>query len=351
MGESMPLRPLRRGRAQTLAIMIIALPVTVGTMGLATDVGNYFFNYVKLQTAADASVLSGAKYLPDQPCTAISTANMYASCFNAVAAAEVVSTTTSYGTKCPAPASTPVPVACATPVAPLGCTLPAPPPSAEPACNLTMQAHRTVAFYFARLVGVDHGTLNVSATATVPESAGAGSINNGLVPIGLQYTTVYSHGARTVLLFQPNPAGPVAANHWSALALGGKSFTTVFPVGFNAKVSLNDAIAPDRSATTTGPVSASIQSRISAGLSVDPSGSPIPPPSYTANDARVVTFPLVDWGAPKGCCKVQGFAEFWVDSVSNANVTGYWIANGVNGSPDPDGTAPLDGALAITLTE
>jgi hypothetical protein len=214
-----------------------------------------------------------------------------------------------------------------------------------------LQAKRTVPFYFGRLVGVDHGTLNVSATATVPETAGAGSLNNGLVPIGLQYTRVYSHGARTVLLFQPNPTGTVPANYWSALARGGKSFTAVFPTGYNAKVLLNDPIAPDRSATTTGPVSAAIQSRNSAGLSVDPSGSPIPPPSYTANDSRVITVPLVDWGAPKGCCKVQGFAELWVASVSNANITGYWIANGVNGSPDPGGTAPLDGALAMTLTQ
>src|ERR1700722_1996066 len=108
MGESSRQR-VRRGRAQVLAILVIALPVMLGTIGLATDVGNYFFNYVKLQTAADASVLSGAKYLPDQPCTAISTANLYATCLNGVAAGEVVSTTTSYNsTKCPAPATTPV---------------------------------------------------------------------------------------------------------------------------------------------------------------------------------------------------------------------------------------------------
>jgi hypothetical protein len=345
MGESSRQR-VRRGRAQVLAILVIALPVIIGTMGLAADVGNYFFNYVRLQTAADASVLSGAKYLPDQPCTAISSANMYASCLNGVAAAEVVSTTTSYGTKCPAPVSTPVPVTCAIPTPPVGCTMPAPPPSAEPGCNLTMRAQRTVPFYFGRLVGVTHGILNVSATATVE---GARSIN-GIVPIGLQYTTVYSHGARTVLSFQPSPTGTIPANNWSALYLGGKSFTTVFPVGYNGSVSLYDAIGPDRGAIT-GPVSTAIQSRINLGDSVDPSGSPTPPSNYTANDARVVTIPLVDWGAVGGSCKVQGFAEFWVESVYNGNITGYWIADGVNGSPDPSGTAPLDGAFAITLSQ
>ena len=349
MGESSQQR-IRRGRSQVLAIMVIALPVMLGTMALATDVGNYFLNYVKLQTAADASVLSGAKYLPDQPCTAISTANLFATCLNGLDASEVVSTTTSYdSTKCPAPASTPVPVACAARPAPPGCTMPASPPSAQPGCNLTIQAQRTVPFYFGRVIGVDHGTLNVSSTATVPESESTGSVNNGLVPIGVQNTTAYSHGARTVLLFQPTPPGTIPANYWSALLLGGQPFTSVFPTGYNAKVSLNDALAPDRSATT-GPVNAAIQSRINLGNSVDPSGSPLPPPNYTANDSRIVTIALVDWGAPKGCCKVQGFAEFWVDSVSGGNITGYWIASAVNGWPDLTGTAPLDGAYAITLS-
>lgn len=349
MGESSR-QHVGRSRAQVLAITVIALPVMLGTVGLAADVGNYFFNYVKLQSAADASVLSGAKYLPDQPCQAIATADMYATCLNGVASGEVVSTTTSYdSTKCPAPVSTPVPVACAAPVAPAGCTMPASPSSVEPGCNLTMQAQRTVPFYFGRLVGVNHGIVNVTATATVPEAQGAGSIN-GIVPIGLQYTTVYSHSARTVLSFQPSPGGAIPANYWSALALGGGSFTTVFPAGYDGKVSLNDAIAPDRSAIS-GPVSAAIQSRISLGSSEDPSGSPIPPPNYTASDPRVVTVALVNWGASKGCCNVQGFAEFWVESVSNGNITGYWIADGVNGSPDPTGTSPLEGAFPITLTQ
>jgi Flp pilus assembly protein TadG len=352
MGESRSPRLSGRGRGQILVLSVIALPAFIGSLGLATDIGNYFLNYERLQTAADASVLSGAEYLPNQPCAAISLANIYATCLNGVASTEVVSTTTSYGTVCPAPASTPVPVTCATTtVAPTGCSPPRPPPSAEPSCNLTIQLQRTVPYFFGRLVGVNSGTVNAIATATIPETTGLGSINNGLVPIGLQYTTVYSTGAATTLLFKPNPTGAIPAGYWSALALGGRSFTSIFDTGYNAKVSLNDAIAPDKSATTAGPVSAAIQARINAGLSADSSGSPVPPPTYTANDLRAVTVVLVDWGATGGCCSVKGFAEVFMDSVSNGNVTAYWIANGVNGSPDLTGTAPIDGALAITLTQ
>jgi hypothetical protein len=341
-------RSSRRGRGQILALTVIVLPAFVGSLGLATDVGFYFLNYERLQTAADASVLSGAIYLPGQPCAAIATANTYATCFNGVASAEVVSTNTSYGGQCPAPASTPVPLACPTPGAPAGCSLPPPPASTQSTCNLTMQVQKTVPYYFGRLVGVASGTVNVTATATVQ---GLRSVNAGLVPIGLQYTTLYSPGTETTLVFQPYPAGALPPGSWGALALGGKSFTSSFPGGYDAKVSINDAVAPDKTATTAGPVSLAIEARINAGLSADESGSPIPPPTYTAADFRAATVALVDWGASGGCCTVKGFAEVWLNSVSNGNITAYWIANGVNGAPDLTGTAPLEGALAITLTQ
>jgi hypothetical protein len=345
MGDSKPPRVVR-GRAQTLTILVLALPAFIAAVGLAMDVGNLYFNYVKLQTAADASVLSGARYLPNQPCRAITTADTYANCFNGIHERELVSTTTSYGANCPAPASTPAPVTCPAQVPPAGCSMVTPPPSAEAGCNITMQARRIVNFYFARLVGVDQGTVGVTATATVAE---AGAVL-GAVPIGLQYTTPYSYGSGTVLLFRPNPTTTVPPNYWSALRLGAQ-FTTVFPAGYDTKLSLNDAIAADKSALTTGPVSAAIQSRIDLGYSEDPSGTAVPPPDYTANDGRAVTLILVDWGAAGGCCRVKGFAQFWVQSVSNGNITGYWIGNGINGSLDLSGTAPLDGALAIKLTQ
>ena len=85
-----------RHKAQTLVLMVLVLPAFMGAMGLATDVANFYFNYVKVQTGADASVLSGVKYLPDQPAAAISAATTYATSFNGIAATEIVSTTTSY---------------------------------------------------------------------------------------------------------------------------------------------------------------------------------------------------------------------------------------------------------------
>ena len=74
--------------------------------------------------------------------------------------------------------------------------------------------------------------------------------------------------------------------------------------------------------------------------------------SYTANDVRAVTVALVDWGASGECCTISGFAQLWLQGVTSGSpiyISGYWIANGVNGWPDTTGTAPPDGTLAISL--
>lgn len=307
---------------QTLALMAFVMPVLIGAMGLAADVANFYFNYVRVQTAADASVLSGVKYLPDQPAAAISTANNYATSFNGIVATDIVSTTTSYdATLCASPGT--------------------PPPPPVPGCKLTMTVQRTVAYYFARLIGVNSGTLSVTATATA--GVPAGSVNYGVVPIGVQVGSPISDGAAAALLFVPNPRPPVAADTWSSLALNGVLFLADMPGGSKSKVSLSDLVAPDTSMTSSGPASGAILKQIDAGQSVDPNGNYA---THTANDLRAVTVALVDWN---NCCHIKGFAQLWIQSVSNANITGHWIANGVNGSPDTTGTAPSDGTLAIRL--
>ncbi len=315
-----------RRSAQTFAIVLIILPAFIGAIGLAADVANYYLNYVRLQTAADASVLSGAKYLPDQPASAISTATTYATAYNGIAGGEISSITTSYdSTLCPSP--------------------PLPPPPPAPGCKLTMVIHRTVPFYFARLVNVKSGTLNVTAVATAGQPSFA--INSDTIPIAIQYTAGYADGAPILLRFQQSVlVGSGFANWWGVM-LGGISFASNMPKGYQGKVSINDAEAPDRS-LLPGPVSFSVQSLINGGAAVDPTGTYL---QHTANDLRAATVVLVDWGAGGGCCRIKSFAQIWVDSVTNGNISAHWIANGVNGVPDTTGTALKEGALAITLTQ
>ncbi len=325
-------RRVSRGRsAQAIVLFVFVLPAVIGAMGLAVDVGSYYLNYMKLQTAADAAVLSGVIYLPDQPSNAISTASNYATNYNGIAANEITSTTTSYdSTLCPAPR--------------------VPPPPPVPGCKLTMVVHRTVPFYFARMVNVNSGPLNVTAIASAARPANA--INQGALPIGVQYTAGYTDGTPVQLRLQRSSAVGSGWASWWGIMLGGVSFTSNMPNGYGGKVSINDSAAPDPS-LSPGPSDLSIQALINSGKAVDPSGTYA---QHTANDARQTTVALVDWGAGRSCCTIKSFAQLWIDSVSVSNgtitiISGHWIANGVNGIPDTTGTALREGALAITLTQ
>lgn len=327
-------------KAQTLVLMVLVLPAFMGAMGLATDVANFYFNYVKVQTGADASVLSGVKYLPDQPAAAISAANTYATSYNGIAATEIVSTTTSYDAiLCPSPSS--------------------PPPAPVPGCKLTMTVKRIVPYYFARLVGVDSGTMDVTATAAA--GVPASSINYGLMPIGVQagssLPSPYSHDGAATLPYYQNPTTSIPAGAYSVLnclpslgctpppyctITGSSWFEEDAICGYPGTVSLGEPV-PEAS-VSSGVVSAAISDRINLGNEVDPGGTYL---SHSATDPRVATVAFVNYAT---CCNVQAFAQLWINPVSpSGGITGNWIASGVNGAPDTTGTVPNASALAITL--
>ena len=329
-----------RPRGQTLVLVVLILPAFMGAMGLATDVANFYFNYVKVQTGADASVLSGVKYLPDQPAAAISAATTYATSFNGIAATEIVSTTTAYdATLCPSPGS--------------------PPPAPVPGCKLTMTVQRTVTYYFARLVGVNSGTMDVTATAAA--GVPASSINYGVMPMGVQVGTSlpspYSHDGAATLPYYQNPTTSIPAGAYSVLncipslgcsppsyctITGSSWFEEDAICGYPGKVSIGEPV-PEAS-LSPGAVSAAITDRINLGNEVDPGGTYL---SHAATDPRVATVAFVNYGA---CCNVRAFAQLWLSAVSpTGGISGNWIASGVNGAPDTTGTAPNAGALAITL--
>ncbi len=115
----------RRQWGQSIALMVVALPAFVGTVGLAIDVGNFYFNYYKVQTGADATVLSAVRYLPD------TSAAQTAACCGAA----------SYGTLNGLKGTDTVTFPTLT------------------VSTIQMQVVRTVPYYFARLAGVNNGTL------------------------------------------------------------------------------------------------------------------------------------------------------------------------------------------------
>src|ERR1700722_3119582 len=98
----------------------------LGSVALGTDVAVHYYNWAQLQKAADAGVLAGANWLPDDPTKAINTAVAFAES-NGVTAAEVTTPTV-----------------------------------AADNLSITMQVQRTVPYYFARVLGMTNGTLQVS---------------------------------------------------------------------------------------------------------------------------------------------------------------------------------------------
>ena len=300
-----------RRMGQTMALVLVAMPVMVGAGGLAIDVASYYSNAYRLQTAVDSAVLSGAWYLPDQPSKAKSTATTIAT-GNGIGGNDAITG-----------------------------------PSTPTANTISMTVKRSVPFYFARVVGVNNGTVIVTATA----KGGPAGLVNGTLPVGLQFNfPAYTDGqAFSFHLGAATANGNWANGNWDTLALGGTGAQVLqnnITSGYSGAVNIGDTISSEPG-KKVGPVQQAFNSRISAGQSSDPSGTYS---SYTANDQRAVTVLLVDWSNCGGRCNlvVKGFATIWIDSVTGgATINGHFISKGVSGAPS--GGAPNEGALAISL--
>ncbi len=299
-----------KSKGQTVVIIALVLPVLIGAIALGADVSVFYFNWVQLQKAADASVLAGANYLPDNPTTATSTASAYAQT-NGVKAAEITSTT----------------------VSPDNLTI-------------TINLQRTVPYYLAKVLGLSNGTVNVSASAspqfapstvnaTMPSQVPPGGDNNGnngitcptigacgLIPIGLDSNTIYVDKEQITL-----QQGQVGPGNWDLLALGGvggNNLRTDIADGYNGMVTVGDWVNTEPG-KKVGPVDQGFQDRLTLAQSVDPSRTYS---SHHLDNPRVIILPVVDWQHQNGRTTVQvkAFASLWLDSYSGGQVTVHFIS-------------------------
>jgi len=317
----------KHGKGQIVVLMAVGLVCLVGAIALGTDVAVDYYNWVQLQKAVDSAVLAGANYLPDNSNRAIATAQQLAET-NGLSAGEIVSTTV------PADNS-----------------------------SITMQAQRTVPYYFAKVFGLTSGIVAASASAapqfppstvnaTNPSQIPPGGDNNGnngttcsnigqcqLMPIGLDSNTVYSDGEQITL-----QQGQVGAGNWDLLALGGtggNNLRTNIANGYNGQVSVGDWLTTEPG-KKVGPVDQGFQDRLDQALSADPSGTYA---SHSVNDPRVLVVPVVDWAHPNGRSSVvvTAFASVWLDSYSGGQVTVHLISQVIaNSFGDPN--APYFGS-------
>lgn len=334
---------------QTLALMVIALPAFIGAMGLATDIGNFYYNYYRAQTAVDAAALAGATCLAfPASCTAgaVSTATTYATNNNSRMTLNTI----------------------AAPVNNSFC------PSPLPACQITVSAHQTVTYYFARLVGVGSGALSVTSTATGgPITSFNGSTTSGgnnMMPIGLDFNTDFTDNTSIPLAYKFAPG----KGNWGFLDLGGscgggdKGVGCNIQNGYSGTLTVWDgtstpAAQPSMFATTSPGVGTKFRDMNTYRFTPckGQTASSHPPDSKCA-----ICVPLVDWGSAvsgkdctKGSCTVpiKGFAEMWIDSVTDkgasSDVTATWISSVCSGGSfsTTGSTTTNKGALAIELLQ
>src|SRR5579863_5040160 len=154
-------RRSKYSKGQIAVILTLVMATLLGACALGIDVGILYFNWVKLQKAADASAVAGASYLTGEPASpAVSTAATAAATNfaedNGILAAEIVSTTISADGQ-----------------------------------SMTVNLKRTVPYSFGVLLGLNTGLVSVSATAALS----ATSAPKGAVPIGLQCTATQMKAA------------------------------------------------------------------------------------------------------------------------------------------------------------
>jgi len=298
---------LRSAGGQSTIMLAILLPSLVGAMALGIDISVFYFNWAKLQRAADACALAGAAYLPGNTTLATSTANDFAS-RNSIADSEMVSTVIAPDQK-----------------------------------SITVQYSRIVPYYFARVLGLSSGQVAARATAAIQIAGGA----RGIVPVGVQYNTTYSYGQQLTLLQGVGPG------NWSSLALGGtgaSNYRTNLEYGYQGLVSVGDMVATE-TGVMAGPNKQGFDARIAAGLSQFPSGTFS---DHSLSDPRAVVVPMVDFGGIAGSSQVpvQGFAVLWVSSVSSngRDITASFIEQTVPGS-EPGTSSSNFGAYRAVLTD
>jgi hypothetical protein len=311
----------------------IALIVVLGAVALAADIGVFYWQWSLLQKGTDAGALAGASFLPLSPDTATEQARDYA-LRNGVMPSEITAATVS-----------------------------------EDRLSITVDAERTVPYYFGRVLGLTTGIVRVSATAQVPfapgkiggsPTSGTDGMGNGdgtagvdvyggsvgrynLVPIGLDWNTPYTPGQLLTL-----HRGQIGPGNWDTVALGGTGGDNLrenIANGYSGPIGVGDWIGTEPG-KKVGPIDQGFADRFAAANSMDPTGTY---EAHAADNPRVIVVPMVDWQNPQGrdSVQVKAFAQLWITSSAGGTITAYYVDQVVPNSSPIGSTASFHGARGI----
>lgn len=320
-------------RGQMIVVVALSITALLGGVALGTDVMLMYYKWERLQIAIDAAALAGANYLPEDPNGAKTAAISYAN-QNGILATE----------------------------------LDTPSVSADDT-QITVSATRNVSYYFARVLGLQSQNVKASATAASPNGTscigcallgpgGGGTFTPtygsvvgqyGLVPIGLQYTTVYNYNQSVTLQYNGNGNNVWGPGNWGYLALGGQGGLTLrqnIDYGYSGPLQVNNWINT-QTGLQVGNGANGLQDRLNAGVQEYPGGTMT---SHSPNDPRVLFLPMVDWNDPNGtsAIEVMGFASIWLDSVNGGTLQAHFISQV---APDsiPNTTGPYAGTRGAPI--
>jgi hypothetical protein len=265
--------------------MAMALAALVGAAALAVDVAIFYFNWHHLQKAADAAATAGASYLPYDTVSATNAAVKFAES-NGIQSGEITSTQI-----------------------------------AGDRLSMSVKLTRTVAFNFARVLGLQSAPISAVATAGVLPNPNGGT---GLMPLGLPCSPGNCTYVKNQLYNLKQ--GLVSPGNYGALALGGtgsSGYVQNIQQGYYGPISIGDLVTTEPG-NVTGPTDQGFGQRITEGLTMDPTGSYLTAPAY---DPRMVIMAMIDFTNTNGRSQapVVGFGLMWVDSVVAGVVNAYYL--------------------------
>lgn len=292
-------------RGFALVLVTMGMVALLGFAALVTDIGMLILTKQRLSNAVDAAALAGGHELPGSADLARDTAQNYA--------------------------------------LQNGCNTDTPLVSAYDGrqdSKITVTAAKEVDFTFARVLGINSGTVNARA------SAGVNGLSSyrGAAPLAIpdqvfDFNTLYKlkQGSN-------DPVGsPLGPGTYGALSLGGNGASTYennLKYGYGEKLSRFDVIDTE-TGNISGPTKDALAYRI--GLC---NHSPVCSPShFDPGCSRIIIIPVyepvvIDKGQVKRI-RIVGFAAFLVDSVvpgsGNENeIYGHFIRMVVDGEADAD---------------
>jgi Putative Flp pilus-assembly TadE/G-like len=284
------IRPKALKRGQMAVVLIFLMLPLLSLIGLGADIGLLYFHWGIVQKAADAAVLAGAGYLPNQTSTAQTTAKGYATT-NGLRSGEIVSNTV-----------------------------------AADNMSITMTTSRTVPYYFLKLVGVSSGTVTPIAKAGIQQNTEQA---RGLIPIGLPCSSSKcSYTAGTLYhLVQAGANGNggswnVGPGNWGRLALGApgaNQFLNNLINGYQGSINVGDNIRAE-TGQVNGPTSTGVADRVNTGITVNGTVTNPTPATVPAYDPRLVAVPMIDFTGATGTSvqvPVMGFALMWLQSYTS----------------------------------